>query len=375
MRASNSYGTGPVTRDRAVAPSYAELLTQRPARIAPSGVTCTIAGLAPHEIAYNPSTPFTLDTPGGPVRAMYVRVESQDSQIVSRLLRTPGRYDPRSVLYVQDGPSAWRPAVADEVGLPPEALVLEGVEDPFITWIGGEVVLGGVVIDFSGAVLVDEPIAITDPARFDYSRSTTTVTVMFWRGPSLGELEPFTTIRGMREVRLVELNDGSVLVATRPQGGAAGLGMIGITRIPSLDDLTQEAADGAQLLADLVAPDVKVGPNEMYLLPGKARADDEVGMVAHTAYRETDGQLHYFATAFRILNPYTCDAEGAAHTRMRVLATRADWPAEGKVKRPTLEDVVFPSGVTRDREGTLLWAGLSDGEIGTLRIADPFARG
>lgn len=372
MRASHSYGAGTTTAAPASVPSYASLLAQQRASREPEGVLQVLAGARNGEIAYNPSAPFELQTPSGRVTAMYVRVESQDSQIVSRLLQPPGRYNPRSVLYVRVAHNHWEPADAEALGLPRSAVCLEGVEDPFLTFIGGELILGGVVIDFSTAIAVDTPIAITDPSRFDYSRSTTTVTVMFWRGSSLAELGPFRTIRGMREVRLVELSDGSVLVATRPQGGEAGLGKIGLTRVPSLDHLTQQAVDGARLLDQLVAPDIKVGPNDMYLLPGRMPQDDQVGMLAHTAYREPNGDLHYFAAAFRILNPHKLDAEGVHHTPLRVIATRRDWPAGGKVKRRTLEDVVFPSALTADGDRLLLTAGVSDGEVGTLVVDDPF---
>ena len=352
---------------------YSDLAAQcGPRPSVPQGRVLTIEGLGPNEIAYNPSRPFELFAPalGRAVHVMYVRVESKDSAAVNRLVTPRGTYDPRSVLYVQVDDDRWAPADPARLGLPDAGVVFEGMEDPFVCTVGTDLVVGGVVIDFSTAEAVAEPIPIAHPSRFDYSLATTTVTVQLRRGPTLADLEPFATITGMREVRLVELSDSSVFVATRPHGGPAGLGTIGFTRIATLDDLTQEAVAAAPLMPWVIATDVKTGPNDLHLVRRSA-GRDEVGVLAHAAFRDARCDLHYLAMTFRVTNPHDVPGGGAQVSPPRVIACRHDWPPTA-VKRTTLEDVIFPTSVHRRSGEMILQAGVSDAAIGELVVADPF---
>lgn len=173
-------------------------------------------------------------------------------------------------------------------------------------------------------------------------------------------------------MRLLELGDGTILVATRPQGGPAGIGTIGLTTINDLGELNQEVVDGAILIKNQVAPDVKIGPNELHLLTRDGQRRDEVGVLGHVAFRDAHGDVHYSAVAFKVLNPYTFRTEGICVSPVKIIATRQNWPA-GKIKRSQLRDVAFPSSLDRSNGQALLSAGLSDGEIGELLIPDPFA--
>ena len=384
MRADGPTGagsSGPAVATRPRALGYADLAAQcGPRPTVPRGRILTIEGLGAGEIAYNPSRPFELFAPalGRTVRVMYVRVESRSSAAVNRLLTTDGSvpsgggaYDPRSVLYEQVDEDRWVPADYRRLGLPPTSFVFEGLEDPFVCSVGTDLIVGGVIIDFSTAVAVNEPIPIAHASRFDYSLATTTVTVQLRRGPTLADLAPFATIRGMREVRLLQLSDESVFVATRPHGGAAGLGTMGFTRIPTLDDLTQDIVDAAPLMPWVITPDVKTGPNDLHLVRGSTPADDQVGVLGHAAFRDTRFDLHYLATAFRVLNPFAVPAAAAQVSDPKVLACRHDWPLAG-VKRPTLEDVVFPTSLVASDGQMVLQAGVSDAAIGELVIPAPF---
>lgn len=284
-------------------------------------------------------------------RLMYVRVESIAADWFNLLTDPPGPYDPRSVAY-RENADGWSPGYGP---------AFEGMEDPFVTVVGDELVLGGVVIDFSTARRIADPIELTSPSHFDYTKATPTVTTVFYRGRSVHELRHFATVRGMKDVRLAQQGDGRIVVATRPQGGDAGIGRIGIAVVDSLDDLTQAVVDGATLLANDVADDVKMGPNQLHALRG-----GELGVIAHAAYRATDGDLSYAAVAFRVDRVLRASP-------VEVIALRDDWPA-GEAKRSQVADVVFPSGIERHGDGTAtLIAGLSDGAIGALEIPDPFA--
>ena len=324
----------------------AEYRSKRGHLAVPRGRILQVDGLG-DKLGYNPSMPFTE----GYTRLMYVRVESISADWFNLLVDPPGTYDPRSVAFREHAGGTWAP------GFGP---AFEGMEDPFVTTIGDEIVLGGVVIDFSTARRIADPIELTAPSHFDYTKATPTVTTVFYRGRSLHELRLFATIRGMKDVRLAETSNRRVVVATRPQGGPAGLGRIGLATIDSLDDLDQSVVDSATLVTNDVAEDVKMGPNELHALDNGA-----VGVIAHAAYRAPDGDLSYAAVAFRVdrdLSP----------SPVQVIATRDDWPA-AEVKRSQVADVVFPSGIARHPDGTAtLIGGLSDGAIGTLEIPDPF---
>jgi len=352
--------------------NYEQLVAELDAR--PSNGPGTIYRIEEigEKIAYNPSRPFRCVAPasGEEVTAMYVRVESVEADWFNHLDRPPGVYDSEAILYIEDEPGQWIPATAENFG--PAGLQHDLMEDPFVDFLGEELVMGGVRIDFSTAEGGHDPIPLDAIEHFHYPTSPT-VTTEFFRGHGPAALRRFTTIRHMRDVRVVGLGDGRILVATRPQGGEAGMGTIGVVIIDNLADLDQAAAERATLIDSLLVRDMKAGANELYFLPkDDGRPRDEVGVLAHTAARDDRGHVYYFAAAFRILNPYTFAEEGVEHTPIVPIARRSDWPP-GKVKRPMVEDVVFPAALLERDGKTTLIGGLSDGEIGDLEIPDPFA--
>ena len=52
----------------------------------------------------------------------------------------------------------------------------------------------------------------------------------------------------MKDIRLLELSDGRILVAVRPQGEIGGRGKIGFLVVKSLDELTKERMESAPVL-------------------------------------------------------------------------------------------------------------------------------
>nr|WOZ50631.1 AncX [synthetic construct] len=217
------------------------------------------------------------------------------------------------------------------------------LQDPFFTFINGELIFGGVEVFYNpnGAV---------------------TWYTVFYRGKDINDLKPFATgPQGMKDIRLVELPDGRIGVFTRPQGEKGGRGKIGFTIINSLDDLTPETIENAPLLPDQFVDEEWGGANEAHLLD-----NGTIGVLGHIAYFDEDGNRHYYAMCFA-LDPETQEA-----TPMKIIAVRSNFP-EGPAKRPDLADVVFSGGLVRKEDGTAeLYVGVSDAEAHRITIPDPF---
>jgi hypothetical protein len=311
------------------------------------------------KLTYNPSVPFIIFSASlnKKIRVMYVRIESLDSNWLDPT--TP--YDSKAILFYEAQDGIWKKATEEVVGAT-SGLIFDNMEDPFVSFIHGEIVFGGVVMEFPKENMRKEKISVNAEAHFDYTKADVIVTTQFYRGKTIGELKHFSTIRDMKDIRLGELSDGSILVATRPQGGEAGIGSIGVVRIKSLDELNQETIDKAILIKDLASSDIKLGALAIY---------SEGNILAVTAYADENKIWHYFATVFKIFNPYTFESEGVMHSPMEVIAWRKNWP-EGPSKRLQTKDVIFPSGIIEKDGSKYLITGLSDAQIGEIKIPDPF---
>lgn len=281
---------------------------------------------------YNLTAPFEID--GRTVIA--ARIEPRDSMVSDigffhKVAASSGR-------------STWKPV--------PGSPQFEQMQDPCITWIGGELVFGGVRYPL-GEV-----------------RERGGWQMRFFKGKSLSGLKPFLDgPRDMKDIRFVELRDGRVGVFSRPHEGIGPdgepvlNGTIGFDAADSLDDITMEMIASAPLLRNQVLEGMeKVGANEAHVL-----ADGRLGVLAHAAYDDPAGQ-HYFSTSF-ILDPATRE-----FTPMKMIGCRDIFP-RGPAKRSTLQNVVFSGGLVRNanRRATL-YCGLSDCECGQIEIDDPFER-
>jgi len=218
------------------------------------------------------------------------------------------------------------------------------LQDPFVTFIGGALVFGGVAVRFGEGL----PIWWTE----------------FYRGTDIFSLERcFAGPQGMKDIRLCELADGRVAIFTRPRGTRGGRGTIGYTEVASLDALTVEAIDAAPMLRAMFHPLDWGGVNEAHLL-----ANGEIGLIAHAAYFEDDtihSARHYYAVAF------VFDPAERRWRDLKVIAGRRQF-GPGAAKRPDLADVVFSSGIEQVGGVTRLYAGTSDAEAHWVEIAFPF---
>lgn len=251
-------------------------------------------------------------------RFMYGRVEKRGDWINSH-----------TRLFVEVGRDSFAAVVNSQYPL----------EDPFVSQIGGEWVLGGTHVRKAGGQLAG------------YWGD-------FYRGSDLTQLRYFTSgPDGMKDIRLVSLADGQIGVFSRPRQTNA---MVGFTVIKTLAMLTPDTIAAAQPVAGLFAEGEWGGVNQAYLL-----ADGHLGVLSHRAYA-ADGSQHYSAWCFEF-DPIT-----RAVRHYHCVAQRADFPA-GAAKLARLTDVVFPSGMVDRHDGQVdLYCGLNDVEEARKTMPYPF---
>lgn len=220
------------------------------------------------------------------------------------------------------------------------------LEDPFVTTIGGELILGGVEV-------------YLDPTAED---SIGFITV-FYRGETIEGLKRFSVgPKQMKDIRLVELADGKIGVFSRPQGKIGGRGKIGFTIVNDIEAVTAENIKQAPLIKGLIPDDDGwMGTNQALLLE-----NGTIGVLGHIAYEDARGQLHYCAIAFRF-NPKTLE-----HTPPKIIARRENFPP-GPAKNSKLRNVVFPGGIRYKSDGSCdFYLGLSDVQARRVPIRNPF---
>ncbi len=219
------------------------------------------------------------------------------------------------------------------------------LQDPFVTWIHGELVFGGVEV-------------------FPHPQDSDSLwwRTRFYRGTKPADLEPFAQgPDGMKDIRLAAWEGGQTAVFTRPQGRIGGRGKIGFTILNGLDELTPQALERAVLLEQF-RQDEWGGANEVHHLQ-----HGWLGVLGHIACFGKQGARHYYAMVF-CFHPPT-----RRHTPMKIIAVRDDFPA-GDAKRWDLKDVIFSGGLVRGQDDTaVLYAGVSDAEAHCLPMRDPFS--
>lgn len=268
---------------------------------------------------YNPTAPFR----DGERWLIAARVEQRESE------RSQVRF-----FHWQGG---------DEARLLPDAPVFP-LQDPFVCRIDGQLMLGGVEVEFA--------------ADGNVLRWRT----QFWWGPSLYRLRMLSVGPwGMKDIRLVQLADRRILIFTRPQGQPGGRGTIGWTIIDRLSELNAQRLSRATLLEQVNESDW-CGANEAHLL-----ADGRVGVLAHVARFDAQQQRHYYAASF-IFDP--CNG---GSTPINIITCRDDF-LPGASKREDLCDVVFSGGLYGlPGEDVRLFCGTSDCEVQWRSIRDPFS--
>lgn len=271
--------------------------------------------------AYNITSPFAMD--GQQIIAG--RVENRD-------------VEHSEIIFFAETDAIWQPV--------PTAPTFPGLQDPCVTFIGGELVLGGVRF----------PVVVAD--------GSVGWRMEFYSGTTLQDLKlRFLGPDKMKDIRLVELADERLGVLTRPQGAKGGRGKIGFFVAPNLDEITPRAIEEAPLFPSQCVEEEWVGSNQAHLLRNGC-----VGVLGHIAYFDQQQHRHYYPMIF-MMDPRTGKA-----TTPEIIAQRSDFQ-KGPAKRPDLTDVIFGGGLLRHANGTAtLYAGLSDAEAGKLLLPDPFLK-
>ncbi len=224
-----------------------------------------------------------------------------------------------------------------------ESLPSLALQDPFVSVIAGQWIVGGVKV----YPLDGRPDEVGGWETHIYT------------GDNLRDLHllvvgPYK----MKDIRLVELQE-KVGVFTRPQGGKGGLGKIGFTTVPSLEDITPQLLLDAPILPGLFSDNEWGGVNEAHALE-----DGRIGVVGHIA-RYTDGREYYPMTF--IFDPRTNEI-----SQQQIIASRSCFP-ETASKKPDTEKVSFSGGLRRLGRLATWYGGLSDTSAGILpEIPNPF---
>jgi hypothetical protein len=225
------------------------------------------------------------------------------------------------------------------------------LQDPFVTKVDGEFIFGGT-------------------QTFLLPNNDTGYRINIFRGKSLRALEQFTSGPDMMKgIRILELPDKSIFVATRPIApwvDGAGPGRIGFITVPGLCDLTPENILKAKIIPGLFKENEWGGVNELQLFENGL-----VGVLGHRSYIDCgpDGQLlkHYQAITFKI-NPITLETSS-----VKVIATRKDFPIGPSKRSPELDDVYYPGGLLFIPNKLMtVYGGLGDTQPGSKTREDSF---
>lgn len=222
------------------------------------------------------------------------------------------------------------------------------LEDPYISIIGGELVMGGTHVRYNAGKI---------ETYYGY----------FYKGTDVKNLYYFTTGPDyMKDIRLVTLMDGRIGVFSRPRSeeikkkfGCESL--IGFCIIDSLSELSSEVIASAPYIENFFQDGEWGGCNQCYLLES-----GNIGVIGHKCYKEEE-QSVYFNIAF-VFNPRTREV-----SEEKIIGTRKCYP-KGPAKMPNLLDCAFTSGIVMRADGRAdLYSGIGDCQVGRIVIDYPFA--
>lgn len=226
------------------------------------------------------------------------------------------------------------------------------LEDPFITELNGEIVLGGTRVNYSKGMLSG-------------------FCGVFYKGKDLFDLHYYTTgPEDMKDIRLVKLADGRLGVFSRPRGEEVkqvygSEAVIGFTVLNGIEELDDEALAQAPIINGLFDKDEWGGCNQCLLLE-----DGRIGVIGHRCYYDFDGKVNqqvYVNIAF-VFDPETFKVSD-----MKVIGTRKSYP-QAAAKKEDLADCAFTSGIVRRPDGRFdLYSGIGDTAEGRIVIDNPFA--
>ncbi len=226
------------------------------------------------------------------------------------------------------------------------------LEDPYISFIDEEIVLGGTHVRMKQGKL---------DTFYGY----------FYKGKDLHDLVYFTTGPDyMKDIRLVKLDGFRIGVFSRPRGEKikAQYGsdsIVGFTIINSIEEINAQLVENAHIVDGLFEDDEWGGCNQCYYLDSGM-----IGVIGHKSYKQIDESgleiLVYMNMSF------VFDIEKHEARDIKIIGTRTSYP-DGPAKKDTLVDCVFPAGIVMRDDGKVdLYSGIGDVEVGRIVIDYPF---
>ena len=279
---------------------------------------------------YNPTAPFHGVIAG--------RVEKRDSEYSKSVFF---KYDEN---FVFNG---------NKLHVDDSAAVFENLQDPFFSEHGQFILFGGVKV-------------------ISQQKDSSTFRTVIFKADDVHGLDPSNVFAsgpiGEKDIRVLQLEDNSVIVSRRPQGGDYGKGRIYYQFIGGVDELpkTLETLDDIKYLStprldEHYAAGGWAGVNQMLKLE-----DGSVGIIGHLGMFDELGGRKYSAFALKL------DSKTGNATELKIIADIGSVPKMDP-KRQDLSDVVFPGGIVRHGDGTAsLFLGVRDSYSVELDITDPF---
>ena len=227
------------------------------------------------------------------------------------------------------------------------------LEDPYVSRIGGELVLGGTHVRYRAGEI---------DTFYGY----------FYKGSDLHDLYYFTTGPDrMKDIRLIQLGDGRIGVFSRPRGEEVvrrfgSESQIGFAVIERLEDLTADVVENAPYIPGLFGSGEWGGCNQAYLLDSGL-----IGVIGHKGYKDVTAEGMALQVYLNIA--FVFDPERHALQDLKIIGTRPCYP-RGPAKLPSLTDCTFASGIVMRTDGKAdLYGGIGDTQEGRITIDDPFA--
>ncbi|MCL2360267.1 MAG: DUF1861 family protein [Defluviitaleaceae bacterium] len=223
------------------------------------------------------------------------------------------------------------------------------LEDPYVSVICGELILGGTHVRYSRGEM---------DSLYAY----------FYKGKDIENMYYFTTgPDNMKDIRLVQLENG-IGVFSRPRGPEVekeyGSGsIVGFTIIDNILELDADIISKAKKIDSMFASGEWGGCNQCYLLDTGL-----LGIIGHKSYKSDDMvELDVYVNVSFVFDPKTHQILDE-----KIIATRASYPP-GPAKKPNLADCVFTSGIVMRIDGRFdLYSGLGDTQTGRAVINYPF---
>lgn len=279
---------------------------------------------------YNPSIPFKW----GDKEYLYGRIEHRDEwarSLVGLFKRTN----------------------QDEWSLVSNSKLYQ-LEDPFITIINEELILGGVFVEHK-------------------QNKIDKYYTCFFRGKDPNSLNYFTSgPDNMKDIRLVELQDNKIGVFSRPKNNEIkkiynSESIIGFTKINNLNELNKRVIEEAKCIPNLFQNGEWGGVNQAYQLENGL-----IGVIGHKCYKchdQNNQPLSSYTNIAFIFDPIKHEI-----LDLKIIGTRNCYP-KGPTKKPYLSDCAFTSGIVlNDNNKVNLYSGLSDCEVGRILIDNPFLK-